>query len=343
MLKDFDPCRCSRFNPNNNFTSCHYYIQPANSLKNGLCKHPDIYRCVATINKIIPLSYSSVSDFLICHHLYYLKAIRGIQTLDRAKSSALKMGSLWDAVLQKYLGTDNIDIPSIINKYEIEDKDVAKVKGIFRAYKALEVKSEPDYKLQSEINLTIPFDKTWGDGTPVELLVTGFYDRKYSDSFVENKFSGRPEFYLDPFFMQSQIGTYFLADPELKSCTMEIVRTPQLKSTGKNKEETPEELGERIYQDVISRPSHYFIGWNNEKRTYGKKYFRTEFNLEEIKSRYLYVFKEIFAARITDGWYRNDKSCTNVLPGIQCDMISCCRYNNMSESIYQVRDKNIEI
>ena len=329
---------CFKFQPNSDFSSCAYYDPSDNSKVNGFCTRPDMYRCVSTLGKIIPLSYSSVSDFLTCRHLYYLKAIRGIRMKDAAVSSPLKMGTLWDKVLQKYLGNKSIDIPAIINQYEIDDKDTAKVQGLYRAYKALDIQVEPGYDLQAKIDLTIPFDQTWPDGSPVEMMMTGFYDRKYADHFVENKLSGRPEFYQDPFFIQSQIGTYFLADPNLKHVTMEIIRTPALKSTGKNKEESAGDYGERVYQDAISRPSHYFIGWNSETKTYGRRFYRKEFDLEEIKSRYLHVFKEIYNARFTDGFYKNDRVCNNVLPGIACDMLSVCRYNNMSESIYEIRN-----
>jgi len=340
-LTDFDSSKCPKFQPNSSMNSCIYYGEADNPCENGYCSLPTNYRCVATVQLLIPLSYSSVSDFLTCHHLYYLKAIRGIQTLDAAKSSPLKMGTLWDKVLQKYLGEKGIDIPSIINQYEIPLVDVAKVKGLYRAYKELDIQVDPDYKLQVKISMQIDFQKTWTNGDPVKLLLTGFYDRKYTDSFVENKLSGKPDMYLDPYFIQSQIGTYFLADPNLQSCTMEVIRTPQLKSTGKNKEESPEDLQERIYQDAISRPSYYFIGWNNQTRKYGKKYFRGEFDLEELRSRYIHVFREIFDARIMDGFYKNDRVCNNILPGVSCDMLQCCRHNNMSEQVYQIRKKKV--
>lgn len=349
-LTDFDNSKCPKFEPNSSMTACKYYAETENELENGFCNHPEYYRCIATTTKVIPLSYSSVSDFLTCHHLYYLKAIRGIQELDKAKSSALKMGALWDIVLQKYLGGEIRDpegkpttIPATIERYDIDPMDVAKVRGIFRAYKALEISVEPDYKLQAKIDLKIDFEKAWGDKTPVELLVTGYYDRKYATSFVENKLSGRPDMYLDPYFIQSQVGTYFLADLSMDYCIMEVVRTPQLKPAGqKKKEESPEEFSERVYQDAISRPSYYFIGYSSATRKYGKKYFRNEFNLEELRSRYLHIFREIFDARVMDGWYKSDKSCNNKLPGIPCDMLSVCRNSNMSESLYQIRKKKVE-
>lgn len=342
-LSDFDPTHCGKFSPNSEMSSCTYYQESVNGNDNGFCSRPENYRCLATTNKVIPLSHSSVQDFLTCHQLYYLRAIRGIQTRDAAKSSPLKMGTLWDNVLQKYIGNTDTDIPAIINQYEIGDVDVAKVKGVFRAYKELGITVDESSELQAKIDLKLDFDKVWSRNVPVELLVTGFYDRKYPTYFVENKFSGRPENYLDPYFLQSQCGTYFLADPSLEYCIMEVVRTPQLKSTGKNKEESADELCERIYQDAISRPSYYFLGYDSKTHKYGKKFYRSEFNLDEIKARYLHIFREIFDARVMDGWYKNDKSCNNVLPGISCDMLGGCKHgNNFAENVYQIREKKVK-
>jgi hypothetical protein len=283
--------------------------------------------------------------------LYYLQNIRGIQIKDAAKSPALKMGTLWDAVIQKHLGGIDrktqkpFDIPAIIDAYQIDPRDVAKVRALYRAYKILDIQTLPNYDLQAKIDLTIPFDKIWGNfghGMPVEILVTGYYDRLYSGtSFVENKLSGSPDRYLDPFFIQSQVGVYFLADPKLTECTMEICRTPDLRSTGKNKEEDPESYSERCYQDIISRPSHYFTGWDSTTRRYGKKYFRNEFDLEELKGRFIHVFREIYEARQFSGWYKNDRSCGAILPGIKCDMEPICRHGVMSEDNYQIREKDI--
>lgn len=340
QLSDFDQSKCDKFVPNSSFNQCFTYVPDENGDFNGFCSLPDRYRCWATTSKPIPLSYSSVSDFLTCHRLYYLKAIRGVQIRDEMKSAPLKMGTLWDVALQKYLGGEpKQSITETIDKYQIDPMDVAKVKGIFRAYKKLEIQIDPGYKLQTKIDLTLSFDKVWGNGMPVEMPITGFYDRKYSTSFAENKFSSKPDFYLDPYFIQSQIGTYFLADPSLEYCIMEVIRVPALK-TGRDKDVDAEEYQERVYQDAISRPSHYFLGYNNLSRRYGKKFYRNEFNLIDLESRYLHIFREIFDARSCDGWYRNDRVCNNILPGVVCDMISCCRNNNMSETIYQIRKNN---
>lgn len=346
MLADFNPTLCADFNPDSQFNACHYFNPAANPLECGYCKKEKYYRCLAH-NGQIPLSYSSVQSYLTCHYLYYLQAIRGIQTRDSVKSSPLKMGVLWDAVIQKHYGGidkgagNPYDIPGIIAKYEIDDKDVAKIRGLYRAYRMLEIQVEPDYELQAKIDFVLPFDKTWGNGSPVEIFITGFYDRKYSNYFVENKLSGRPDIYLDPWFIQSQVGTYFLVDPSLEFCIMEVVRTPSLKSMGKYKEESSEEYGERVYQDVLSRPSHYFLGYDRETHKYGRRFYRTEFNLEELKDRYIHIFREYWEARLFNGWYKSNGICLNILPGVSCDMMPLCRHNNASESIYQIRQKPI--
>lgn len=235
-LLDFDSKKCPEFQPDSNFQTCTSFDPATDPRECGFCKlNAKYYRCIAH-KGTIPLSHSTVQNFLTCHHMCYLINVRGIQTRDAVKSSPLKCGSLWDAVLGKhYGGVDKetglpYDIPALITRYEIEPKDVAKVRGLYRAYKMLEVQIDPGGEIQKKIDLTISFDKVWGDGVPVEVMVTGYFDRYYTDgTFVENKLSGRPDYYLDPFFIESQIGTYFLADPSLESCIMEIVRSPDLK------------------------------------------------------------------------------------------------------------------
>ena len=341
-IEDFYEPLCNQFIPDFHRGACQYYDQAENEKVCGYCKKKELYRCLADCKRIIPLSYSSVSDFLTCHRLYYLKAIRGVQINKPRLSSALKKGMLWDRVLQNLLSNQKLhNISEIIAEYEMDAKDVASVKGIYRAYKQLDIVTEPNGNLQAKIDLTIPFDMKWADNSPVEMLVNGYYDRKYPTYFVENKLSSRPNNYEDTYFIQSQVGVYFLADPSLEYCIMEIVRTPDLKSTGKNKDESPEDYEERVYQDVISRPTHYFLGYDIKTHKYGRKYYRNEFNLEELKGRFIHVFREIYNARWLDGWYRNDRVCNSILPGITCDMLPICRNGNWNEDNYTIREKVI--
>lgn len=353
MLIDFDGDKCPNFNPNFEFTHCTYYDPASNDKECGFCKLPNwTYRCLADVTKGIPQSHSSVQDFLTCHNLYYKKAIRGIRVKDSQVSSAIKVGKLWDTVLGKHLGyidpETNLppDITALINKYEISAFDVAKVKAVFRAYKMLEIQIDPGYEIQAKVEMELSFDcpenTEWPNRKLPPLLISGYYDKKWPNSFDEDKVSGKPENYLDPYFIQSQCGVYFMADPKLEFCTMKVIRRPDLKSTGKNKEEDADTYSERCYQDIISRPANYFIGFNRETRKYGKRFYRGEFDLDGIKSRFGHIFREIHQAHLYNGWYKNDRVCNNVLPGFSCDMLPICsNADHMSEERYEIRKRKV--
>lgn len=348
MAKAKDPVvqlsMCPDSQPTSDFSSCQYYDKAESDIECGFCKiSGKYYRCIADPGRSIPLSYSTVSDFLTCHRLYYLKNVRGIRINNAYTSPALKMGKLFDSVLQKHYGT-TIDIPAIINEYEISPRDVAKVKALYRAYKALEITMEPGYELQAKISgsLSFEFDRKAHPECPTYFLVTGYYDVKYPTYFIEQKLSGRPDNYLDINFVFSQVGLYFMADPTLDHCIMQPVRVPDLKSTGANKDEDDDTYSERCYQDILTRPSHYFLGWNRETRTYGKKYHRSEFSLDDISYRLSHVFREIHQAHLYNGWYKNDRVCNNVLPGITCEYAPICHNaDHMNEDMYSIRKHEI--
>ena len=342
--------RCADYNPTFvSGNSCFYYEKQSNGRICGLCKHSDHYRCLADLGvKPLPLSHSAVQDFLICKRLFYIKNILGLQVRNSHVGNPLKMGALWDRVLQWYYGNKEINIQEIIDEYDIAEENVAIVRGLYRAYRDLNVLIEDGGEFQARVNMVIDdFGdgvKEWGNGEKVKLLVRGFYDRKYDRYFVENKLSSRPDGYLDTFFIQSQIGTYFLGDPKLEYCIMEVVRTPSLRITkGEELSENYKGYENRVYEDVMGRPGHYFVGWNKETRTYGKKFYRTEFDLDEIRDRYKSVFKEIYDSIWYDSWYKNDRSCRGIMPGMQCDYIGICRYNNFSESVYTMKEKEFEL
>jgi hypothetical protein len=289
-------------------------------------------------------------------------------------SSALKAGVLWDATKQLHLG-EKKSLRDIINKYEIDDYTVAKVKAIYSAYKYLEIEVDPGYELQAKIDMTydivLPPSQfvpsiTVGDNHAKEVVnlwkeakdqaederkwifplkITGFYDRKYENYFAEDKLSSRVENYTEVYPLTSQIGTYFLADPNLEYVIMEVVQFPQqkiLKETKKRTEaETPDQLYERVYNEILSRPSDYFItdgGFKREKKRYGKKFFRGEFNLPEIADSYRQIVIEILSARWSNNWYKNRKAC-NFQYGSKCSYLPICENQNVSDAMFAIRNK----
>lgn len=330
---------CKHFNPTfNEEKPCLTYIPNGQSC--GFCGRPNRYRCIAdTLN--IPLSHSSVQNYITCHRLYFLKDIMGIRMKDPFVSPAIKMGSLWDACMQKSSG-QTVDIPKLIERYEMADRDVEKVKAVYKAYRTLEIRSEESPDIQSEISLCINLPDN-------PLYIRGFFDRRYPTYYEEDKFTSRPDNYLDPYFISSQNSTYFLADESLEYCVMKPVRVPDLKSTKSHDGESDEEYGERVYQDILKRPSFYFVGYNKAKKTFGKKYYRSEFDLEAVKNRYIHITREINLAKTTmneggDAFYANDKVCNSVLPGIPCGLKSICKTGCLDTNQFEIRkDKGGEI
>ena len=303
----------------------------------GYCKRPEYYKCIEDIYKPVRLSNSSVKLFIMCRQLYYLSAIRGIYTYDHMKNPAIKMGALWDMAIQKICGND-VDMNKMVEQYEIGDYDIAKVRALYRAAKELNI----DFGTHGDCQHRFAYDISLyhDERNPNDkLVVSGIFDRYYADEgyFVESKLSARPDNYFDIYFIQSQIGTYFLANPDLKYVVMEVTRTPQLRSTGGNRDESAEQLEGRIYQDVLARPSWYFIGWDPATRKYGKKFYRSEFDLDEIYKKYYCAAREINLAMVEDAFYKNDMMCSNMFPGIPCDMYGVCRCNTVAENIYGIR------
>lgn len=337
---------CEKFSPTFGTDNlCHYYIEQSKKSVCGLCKLPENYRCIAEIaDKPLPLSHSSIQDFMTCPRLFYYKQVRGIQVKNAHMGMPLKLGKLWDTVLQWYLGDKTVNIQGVVDDYDIPEHGVESIKALYKAYRDLGIEVEEGGRLQAEVRLYIEnFGKgvwTWErvNNTPARLLVRGYYDRKYDGYFVENKLSSRPDNYLDIYLIQSQCATYFLADPNLEYCIMEVARTPALNIT-KREEDDIAAFGERVYNDVMSRPAYYFLGYNKDTHTYGKKFFRNEFDLKDVEGRYRRIFINIRDALIYDSFYRNDRSCKNTFPGQSCDYLGICRFNTMSEDVYQVREK----
>lgn len=315
------------------------FRQP-NGINVGYCKQEGGYRCIPDLwRKPLLLSHTGLQTFLSCHYLYYLKYILGIEMKPAFFSVPIKCGILFDNAIQFMLGKTDIDMNNTIDTYEIGEREVAKVRALYRALRALDAQFDMSGDMQASF-----FHKLHTGATGVLendiVTVNGKYDRLYEDGFVETKVSTRPERYSDMFFLQSQVGTYFLVDPKLQWVTMEVNRLPDLKSTGQFKEEDAQTYEERCFQDIIGRPSHYFIGWNKSTRSYGKKYYRNEFDLQEIADRFKHIAREIMWSAYhanTGGFYKNDKVCNNIFPGIACDMLPICRHNTMNEAVYRIK------
>ena len=320
---------------------CVHFILPDDKRETGFCTLQGEYRCMDNLLVTIPkLSHTSVQDWLKCRRLFLLKNIKGILRKPSQFGPALKMGALWDVCQGKLFGAHgDAEIIETINRYEIETQEKEVVRAVIRAFRALGiVVDKENCEIQERFTFSSKFKNlySWIKRDDFEFLITGVYDRKYPKRFVENKFSGAPDFYQDVFWLTSQIGTYFLANDAMEECTMEIVRSPALK---KKEDESPEDFGARVYKDIMDRPGWYFIGFNKKTRTYGRRFFRNEFKLDELRLRYQNIGYEIMDANERDAFYRNETMCRHPW---ECDMFDLCKSGVMSEVLYEFREKRFE-
>ena len=316
---------------------CDHYIALDQLGEPGLCSLPNMFRCpVALFKKGIRLSHSSVQDFLRCKHLWKLKHIDGILIKPYQNSVPMKLGTLWDKCNDIIYGlADQDSLKTLISDLSVDLYDVARVRACLKAFSSLELKIEHEnlVGLQQEF-----FYKHVGSE---HVTIHGFYDRLYTDHFVECKFSSSPDFYLSPFELASQIGTYFLANKSLDYVTMEIVRRPTQSpykvGSKHSKNETPKEFYNRLHMDILSRPSHYFIGLNRRDWTYGKKFYRDEFDLKELAERYEFILSEIKDCVKRGSFYKNNSACR--MFGSVCEYQPICKIGAVSETVFEYKGK----
>lgn len=303
---------------------CLHYIEPYDKLGCGFCSVSKQFRCTEDLKtKQPPLSYSAVDAWLRCKMYYKFFYLMGIRQKPQYVSDALKMGSVWDAI-QNYEGGvgTNEDIKNVISMYELSDVQVSIISALWQAFKDLEIKV-PSGESQRKFHLHL-YDN----------VITGVTDHAMVDGFKERKLSTSPDYYLKIENIHTQCGTYFLSCPEWEYVDMEVTQLPQLRMT---KRESIEDFERRVYGDVISRPSHYFQGFNRDTRTYGKRFYRNEFDLDYISKMYQYIFREIRETIDRGSWYRNDRNC---LSPFQCMYLDIKRSGAMSETVYYIAGKH---
>ena len=100
-------------------------------------------------------------------------------------------------------------------------------------------------------------------------------------------------------------------------------------------DETAEAYEVRLYGDIISRPAFYFIGWDRKTRTYGVKFWRSEFDLDEIFRTYIYVLEEIKTTIRRGSWYPNNLACHVPAP---CPFLPIKKSGVVSPEIYHRKE-----
>jgi len=278
------------------------------------------------------LSSSAVNSFCACKQRYYLGYLKGIRVRPEMINDAMKLGNLFHGGYANFFQANKW--VNLIDKQWPEKMQIDKAKDIHKVFALLEFIQEEGIVLDTEKFIQCEYKFNID-----ELSVTGVMDRLYSDHFTEVKLTSRPEYYISPHFLASQLATYFLADKELKYCVMEVVRLPGQRQTGNFEDESPVVYKNRIKEDIRKRPAYYFQGYDKNTKQFGKKFYRTEFDLDEVKDRYKHIMFEIRSAIERDAFYKEESAC--LLPW-QCDYLAVCESGGVSDLIYEYMNKEVE-
>lgn len=312
-------------------TPCLHYIKPDLDGDCGFCKLPDHHHCIEAMRagKLPMVSHTTVSDLMHCPMKVYYTQVLGVRARDEHLPTAVKMGKCIDKFLDlRATGHPEFalvsDIEQMARELGLYDDAIARIVAIMRAFLALGIVIEPGAKTQPEIVTILRNGK-----------LIAHLDRLYPNHMVESKFTGRPETYLDAFNISHQVGTYFLSSPSADYCIMEVIQVPQQRM---GKDESPEQFEQRIYSDIMLRPGHYFKGYDATTKRFGKKFWRSEFNLADLKLQYENQLDELYWRTLNNNW--------SELPSrIMCDLPTPCWYKaicqtgGVSSEMYDVSRK----
>ena len=318
----------------------------------GVCKLPTTYLCIRDLNHILPaISHSSRNLFVHCRQAYYFHYIEGISVKKVRGSIPLKLGSIWGLFIQsrynngiipetKKMGTDKqfagkkfkAVFWDIANEYQLDEFSAAKLYALCKAFIILKVKVnlEDFDSVEKEFYIQDP-----------QAIIHGFIDIAYSDHFVECKLSGSPDRFHSIMNIENQVGTYLLSNPDYEYCIIEAAKVPGLKAkkeTLKADGESPEAYGNRVCAHIISKPSEFFPGFNRDTKAFGKKFYRSEFNLDEIHNDYKKMNRDILFA-VKDNSFYQSKLCFPYGDGYPCDYLPICQNKVVSSELFEIKEK----
>ena len=317
---------CEHFIPTTD-RPCASYVRPKVKREPGFCQRPNMFRCVEAMKRKLPaISYSSATDFIRCRRSYYHRVVEGLQVRPEHLPESMKLGKAWDLYTHHLYSPDFDHLPKI-EALRLTPEQQAKVNALIRAHRDLEVSANKDGLLGCQYEVLTSIGQT---------NIHGFVDRAYQDHIVEVKLSSRPEFYTERENISYQLGTYFLGNEAWQYGIVEAVRVPQLRTSyGKFSDEDPAKYEARLLSEIVSRPSHYFLGWNRQTRTYGVKFWRSEFDLDEIFRTFGEVLQEIQECAQRGHWWENHLACH--VPG-PCPYLPIKRTRVVSDEIYERRE-----
>jgi len=281
----------------------------------GKCLRPDFNYCVNDFTKnMTTISHTAKEEFVHCRQAFFLRYILGINPREDQIGDALMAGRLWDEFIGAFHGSGK----SPAWPDGVSDLLRIKLHALTKAHTEF---IKPDegvgFKAQEWIKLEV-------NG----VQVAGAVDRAYDDHFVETKLSMKPDFYLKPHNMTSQLGTYFLANPKWEYVIMEVTRMPNMYM---RKDEDRNDYYRRLYGDIVSRPSYYFPGLNRKKGTFGMRLDRSDINIDRVEKEYKMIIEEMRGCLKSSGYYHQYASCHHPY---ECSFLPICTTDQVSETLF---------
>ncbi len=318
---------CDKKTNNINKKTCDKFLD------GGMCKLDSMFRCTEYILHREPrLSHSGITNFLRCPQMYYYSNIMGLQVKPEFQSDPLKIGSSVDDYVTNILMGGKPTIYTVIPNGELYTTMwEAKAAGIINAFKELvDIRKVKEmYVGQKEFLLQ-------EDGQP---QVKGFIDLESvsGKSFIELKVGKSPAYYTQLFYIRSKLAAYFMSSEAYVSGKIWAIRVPDLKRTGKFKNESLEDYSARIYRVMMKEPTHYFPGYNRKSKNFGVKFGRAEIDLDVTRKTYRMVADWIKLSVKRGVWIKNGTGC---LHPFKCDYLPICEASGaVSEDVYTHREK----
>ena len=322
--------KCPMLKPTKNLP-CIHYIQSLRSTDPGFCKLSTMFRCIEAIKHKLPaISYRSASDFIRCKLRYKRRVVEGLHVRPTHLPETIKLSQAWNSFIrhqheEEYSYNDGNE-HLLLTKFQ-----EAKITAMIRAYRDLDIKSDTDGLLGCHYEINVPIGQQ---------RIFGCIDRAYEDHIVVTKLSAKPDFYTYKENVDFQVGTYLMIDERFEYVDVKITRLPSLQTgRGKYQEESMEDYEERLYGDIVSRPASYFLGLNRKNRTYGIRFWRSEFDLKVILLSYVHIIREIKDTIKHQSWYPNHLACHVPTP---CEYLPIKRSGVVSEELFtqQLRPEN---
>jgi len=324
---------CNRRHETSN-SYCIHYI-PGNPNDNiGFCSFSN-FRCEEREAELLPyISNSQLTFWDTCRRKYFLRYICGVIRHPYKMPAPVKAGKLWDIAMGvRYKQIPASTINETIEEYEIDPFDVAKVKALFKAHRKIFGEVDTfNIEYQKEISRII------SNENKEKIVAKGITDFSFSHHFIEMKLTGRPQYYDNVYSMTPQSAMYFLLNPDFEYCIVKIVRIPDKRKSYKTPED-PDLFERQILTDILSRPSHYFIGYKREINDYGIKFYRDDFPLNAIKEKLIKVHMDIQQGEAEDNvhhFYEQRTGCMSY--GQRCEYMEICetQQGQASELLYTI-------